>query len=300
MESFKSFFIDEYIALESIMYLDRTLFKNICEGKYEPTPEALAKYELENALLFEADETGDEKKYLQNDEEIELIKKYQADPNSKEGMDALDKLVENKMPYIYSKVNKHLISHPNQSAHKEDLVQEASLALIKAIEEFDVNSGNIFNAYAAKCVTGAILNAYNPVRQKSIVDGKVDDNGNVTTTTSIDAPVSGSRGEWADKDTTVGDSIPDPNEKMPWEGGESEQEEKALFNDFLKRLPEAEAKAIKMYFPASDDDKKTLEEIGQELGMTKMGVKKLIDRAVNKLKAFAREMGFKNGSTPLK
>jgi DNA-directed RNA polymerase sigma subunit (sigma70/sigma32) len=55
-----------------------------------------------------------------------------------------------------------------------------------------------------------------------------------------------------------------------------------------------------MYFPASDDDKKTLEEIGQELGMTKMGVKKLVDRAVNKLKGFAREMGFKNGSTPLK
>ena len=39
------------------------------------------------------------KKY--SDEEIELIKIYQADPNSKEGMDALDKLVENKMPYIW-------------------------------------------------------------------------------------------------------------------------------------------------------------------------------------------------------
>ena len=76
------------------------------------------------------------------------------------------------MGLIYSKVNKHLISHPNQVSHKDDLVQEASLALIKAIEEFDVNSKNIFNAYAIKCITGAILNAYNPVRQKSIVDGK--------------------------------------------------------------------------------------------------------------------------------
>lgn len=300
MESFKSFFTEEYLALESIMYLDKTLFKNICEGKYEPTSEALAKYELENALLFEADETGDEKKYLQNDEEIELIKKYQADPNSKEGLDALDKLVENKMPYIYSKVNKHLITHPAQTSYKEDLVQEASLALIKAIETFDVNSGNIFNAYASKCIVGAILNAYNPVRQKSIVDGKVDDNGNVTTTTSIDAKVSGSRGEWADKDTTVGDSIPDQNEKLPWETGRAESEEKALLNDWLKRLPEAEAKAIRMYFPPSEEDKKTLEEIGQELKMSKMGVKKVIDRAVNKLKGFARELGIENGSTPLK
>ena len=149
MESFKSFLTNEYIALESIMYLDRTLFKNICEGKYKPSAEALAKYELDNALLFEADESGDEKKYLQNDDEIELIKKYQANPNSPEGVDAMNKLVENKMPYIYSKVNKHLISHPNQQSYKDDLVQEASLALVKAIEEFDVNSGNIFNAYAS-------------------------------------------------------------------------------------------------------------------------------------------------------
>lgn len=289
MKSFKSFLTNEYIALESIMYLDRTLFKNICEGKYEPSVEALAKYELDNALLFEADESGDEKKYLQNDDEIELIKKYQANPNSPEGVDAMNKLVENKMPYIYSKVNKHLISHPNQQAHKDDLVQEASLALVKAIEEFDVNSGNIFNAYASKCITGAILNAFNPVRQKSIVDGKVDEKGNVTTTVSIDAPVSGSRGEWADKDTTVGDSIPDQNIALPWEEGDADVEERALLNDWLKQLPETEAKAIKLYFPKSEDEKKTLEEIGKELGMTKMGTKKVIDRAINKLKQFAKD-----------
>lgn len=294
MESFSNFLKQEYIALESLMYLDRTLFKNICEGKYEPTPEALAKYELDNALLFEADESGDEKKYLQNDEEIKLIKIYQADPDSKEGLDAMNKLVENKMPYIYSKVNKHLVTHPAQSSHKEDLVQEASLALVKAIEEFDVESGNIFNAYATKCITGAILNAYNPVRQKSIVDGKVDEYGNVTTTTSIDAPVSGSRGEWADKDTTVGDSIPDPNSNDPWESENPNRDEKALLKDWMKKLPEAEAKAIELYFPPNDEDRKTYEEIGQELHMSKMGAKKLVDRAVAKLKQFAREAGIEN------
>jgi RNA polymerase sigma factor (sigma-70 family) len=277
MKSFGKFLSEEYLALESLMQIDRTLFKNITDGKYALTAEQIEKYDLERSLIKE----DDEKQYLENAEEVKLIQKYQDDPNSQEGMDALNKLVENKMPYIYSKVEKHLITHPQQRVHKEDLVQEASLALVKAIEKFDIGSGNIFNAFAKKYITTAILNAFNPLRHK------VD----TLQTVSIDAPVSGSRGEWADKDTTVGDSIPDENSTLPWESGQSEDEERALLKDWLKRLPETEAKAIEMYFPANNEDKKTLEEIGAELKMTKMGVKKLIDRVVNKLKQFAKEEG---------
>lgn len=277
MKSFGKFLSEEYLALESLMQIDRTLFKNITDGKYALTAEQIEKYDLERSLIKE----DDEKQYLENAEEVKLIQKYQDDPNSQEGMDALNKLVENKMPYIYSKVEKHLITHPQQRVHKEDLVQEASLALVKAIEKFDIGSGNIFNAFAKKYITTAILNAFNPLRHK------VD----TLQTVSIDAPVSGSRGEWADKDTTIGDSIPDENSSLPWESGQSEDEERALLKDWLKRLPEAEAKAIEMYFPANNEDKKTLEEIGAELKMTKMGVKKLIDRVVNKLKQFAKEEG---------
>ena len=236
MKSFGKFLSEEYLALESLMQIDRTLFKNITEGKYALTAEQIEKYDLERSLIKE----DDEKQYLENAEEVKLIQKYQDDPNSQEGMDALNKLVENKMPYIYSKVEKHLITHPQQRVHKEDLVQEASLALVKAIEKFDIGSGNIFNAFAKKYITTAILNAFNPLRHK------VD----TLQTVSIDAPVSGSRGEWADKDTTVGDSIPDENSTLPWESGQSEDEERALLKDWLKRLPEAEAKAIEMYFPA--------------------------------------------------
>lgn len=287
MKSFTKFIKEEYLALESILYHDEHLFKYICEGKFEPSAEELEKFEMEQHIIKE----DDEKQYLQNDEEVELIKKYQADPNSDEGREALDKLVENKMGLIYSKVNKHLITHPNQSSHRGDLVQEASLALIKAIETFDVESKNIFNAYAIKYITGAILNAYNPVRQKSIVDGKVDENGHVTTTVSVDAPVSGARGEWADKDTTVGDAIPDEQAVTP--GVDSlddlDSEKRALLKDWISQLPEREQKAIEMYFPADKEDQKTFEEIGKELKMSKMGAKKLIDRIVTNLKKRAQE-----------
>jgi len=289
MKSFREFIKDEYLALESIYYHDEHLFKFICEGKYEPTKDQLEKIEMEEKLVSESDE----KNYLQNEEEVELIKTYQADPDSPEGREALDKLVENKMGLIYSKVNKHLISHPNQASHKDDLVQEASLALIKAIEEFDVNSKNIFNAYAIKCITGAILNAYNPVRQKSIVDGKVDENGNVTSTVSVDAQVSGSRGEWADRDMTIGDLIPDESVKVPGDDAEEiENEKKRLLHDWINQLPDREKMAIKMYFPSKLEEgqkQSTLEEIGKKLKMSKMGAKKLIDRIISNLKKKAEE-----------
>ena len=286
MKSFREFIKDEYLALESIYYHDEHLFKFICEGKYEPTKDQLEKIEIEEKLISESEEQT----HLQNDEEVELIKTYQADPNSPEGREALDKLVENKMGWIYSKVNKHLITHPNQSSHRDDLVQEASLALIKAIEDFDVNSGNIFNAYAKRCIEGAILNAFNPARQKSIVDGKVDDKGNIASTVSVDAQVSGSRGDWADKDMTVGDLIPDESVKVPGDDAEEiEKEKKALLNDWIKQLPEREQMAIKLYFPEEKEDQKTYEEIGKKLKMSKMGAKKLIDRIVSNLKKKADE-----------
>lgn len=286
MKSFTSFMKDEYLALESIYYHDEHLFKFICEGKYEPSKDEMEKIEINEKLISESDE----KKYLQNDEEVELIKTYQADPDGPEGRAAMDKLVENKMGLIYSKVNKHLITHPNQVSFKDDLVQEAALALMKAIEKFDVNSGNIFNAYAIACINGAILNAFNPVRQKSIVDGKVDDNGQVTTTTSIDSQISGSRGQWADKDMSLGDLIPDESVKTPGDDTEDiEREKRALLNDWIKQLPEREAMALKLYFPANKEDQKTFEEIGKELKMSKMGAKKLIDRVLSNLKKKAAE-----------
>lgn len=286
MKSFTQFMKNEYLALESIYYHDANLFKFICEGKYEPSKDEMEKIEMNEKLISESDEQS----HLQNDEEVKLIKIYQADPDSTEGREALDKLVENKMGWIYSKVNKYLASHPAHASNKDDLVQEATLALMKAIDEFDVNSGNIFNAYAKVCIEGAILNTYNPVRQKSIVDGKVDENGNVTTTTSIDAQVSGSRGEWADRDMTVGDLIPDETVKTPGDDSEEiEKEKRALLNDWIKQLPEREAKAIRMYFPPNKEDQKTFEEIGEELKMSKMGAKKLIDRVISNLKKKAAE-----------
>jgi len=285
MKSFTAFIKDEYLALESIYYHDEHLFKPICEGAFDLTDDEIEQVNIEQEKL----EKDKKRSYLQNDQEVELIKIYQADPDSQEGRDALDKLVKNKMGLIYAHVNKHLITHPQKAPYRDDMVQNAALALLKAIDDFDVKSKNIFNAYAIRCIDGAIMNSYNPIREKSIVAGKVDDEGNPIGMTSVDQVVSGTRGEWADRDMTIGDLTPDETVKTPGDDEEEIRRKKlALIRDWISELPDREQKVMNMYFPQNKEDQKTLEEIGKEIKITKMGVKKLIDKIIEKFKIKAK------------
>lgn len=280
MKSFTNFMSEDFLAFEAIKYIDRKLFRNIENGKY-----LLSKEELEKYILNEANENKESRSHLENDDEIELIKIYQKDPNSKDAMDAADKLIRNKLPYIQKKVNDHIQTHPHKSSYRKDLEQEASLAIFKAMQNFDVESKNIFNAFAKKYIMTAILNYQNPNRHK--ID-KLQ-------TVSLDSPVSGSRGDYADKDTSISDIIPDETgignffEKN--ENDEVLQRRKILLNDWLKQLPPNEEKAIRMYFLTEKENGKspTFEEIGKEFGMGKMGAKKLVDRVIEKLKKFCKE-----------
>lgn len=267
MLSFREF-TNELLIIESIRYMDNNIFKPIIEGKYN--------------IIAEDTKFN----YLSNDEEVELIKTYQADPNSEEGHQALNKLVENKMGFIYSKVGDFIRSHFNYSDKRDDLIQEASLALIKAIENFKVDSGVIFTSYAAKCINGAILNTINTNRYKSIDNFK----GDTGSLVSIDDKVKGSNGAGDDKDMSISDLLPDDENPV----SEFEKSEKrTILNDWIKQLPKIEQIALMMYYLPEDGNKgATFEEIGKKIGMSTMGAKKLVDRVVLKLKKTAREQGW--------
>lgn len=294
IKSFREFFNDTYLMVESIVRLDNNIFKPFLAGKFNMTDKQLKEWEKKNNLINESDE----KTWLQNDEEVALVEQYQQNPNSPEGEAARDKVIQNKIPYIYSKVNKWILRNPKWASSRDDMVQEALLALTRAIEKFDVNSKNIFNSYAAKCIMGAIMNTCSTFRQKSIVDGKGDSYGqNRVEVGSTDEVVSGSQGEWADKDRKVSDMIPDDNAKMPWERNESELTGLiAKLHDYINMLDDRSKLAIQMYYPANHDQKPaTFEEIGEKLGMSKMGAQKLVTAATTKLRKMAEEAGEAEG-----
>jgi RNA polymerase sigma factor (sigma-70 family) len=292
LKSFREFLNEEYLALESIRYLDEKVFKPFLAGKYDMTDAELKKWRNKQNLIKE---DGD-KYWLENDEEIKLIEQYQQDPNSPEGRDALNKLVENKIPYVKSKVGKFIMMHPEYSSEKEDMEQEALIYLTNAIAKFDTKSGTIFNAFANKYISGALWNHNNVKRQKSIVNGKGDSFGrNRLQVVSLDTPLEngGAGSEWADKDQTVADKIEDENHVDPWEYSDEEMEEHAaILHDWYETLPEQEKTAMQMYFTPNGEDGATFEEIGKVIGMSKMGVQKLINRVIIKVRKLAEKEGF--------
>ena len=279
---FTEFFKKNYLIIEAIEYTDKTLFRRIVNEEFTPTEKELADLDIE----LSNPETA--KKYLDNEEEIALIKQYKADPTSEAGLDARNKVIENKLKWIYLLANKAANAGAIKHTNIQDAVQNAVLFLIRAIDKYDPSKNVPFTAYCKSWIIAGIKNPYNIERQKSIsADTQGKDGISVT---SIDTPIN-TNGD--DKEGTIGDIIPDTKDGInPFETL-ADQDAREKLNIFLKKLPEKQAKAIELRFLPENGQPKTLEEIGNELGMTKMGARNLIERALDKLKLFAKEENIK-------
>jgi RNA polymerase sigma factor (sigma-70 family) len=281
MLSFTKFFKETFLTVESILYTDRTLFSKIINEELTPSEAEISQLDID----LSNPETA--KKYMDNDEEVELIKIYQANPDSIEGLDARNKVIENKLKFI------HLLAHKAANAGRikhtnhADAVQNAVLSLIHGIDKFEPEKGVPFTAYAKQWIMAGITNPYNPARQKSISADAIGKDSDFSLT-SIDTPTN--NGTSDDKQMTVGDTIPDTRDGLNPEDVLDDKDQNARLGIFLSKLDEREAKAIKMRFSTKPEGGEyTYEEIGKELGMTKMGAKNLVDRTLAKLKMFAKE-----------
>lgn len=300
-QSFLSFFKQNYLLFEEILYLDKTLFSKIINEDYAPTEQELIDNQEGDQYADTIDKATNEhnKNDLQNSEktkksiderladpatlndaEIELIKIYKNDPNGKAGLDARTKLIENKMKYIYACVHKQNRLGAVKPGTFQDCVQNAVIYLMRAIDLYDLNkASNIpFTAYAKNWIIAGIKNPYSDVRDKS-----------VKATDSLDATISGSRGEWADKDTTLSDKIADntaePNNPL---SAADDDIERQKLEKYLSELPERDAEIIRLRF----FKEKNNTEIAEELGISKMAVSYALNRIISKLREKAKTDGF--------
>jgi len=284
MKKFTDFFKEEYLVLESIEYTDRTLFTRIINEEFASDEKELAKLDVELSNPESA------KKYLNNEEEIELIKKYKADPNSQEGLDARNEVIINKMKFINLLVSKAVSTGRISSGQAQDAINNAVLYLIRAIDLYDINKGVPFTAYAKQWILAGITNPFNPRFHSSIssdIIGKKTKYGNIGLS-SLDTPITSADSD--DKAMTLGDTIADTQPNTSPFDQLDEKDIRAKLGAFLKKLSDKEATAIKLRFSSKPDgSQRTFAEIGKELDLTSMGAKLLIDRTLTKLKEFAKE-----------
>lgn len=89
-------------------------------------------------------------KYLEKDEELKLLRQYQLSAHT----ESFNKLVE------FNQLNVFMLCDKYRSIHKnnfEDAISEANIALIKAIKNFDIKSGNRLISFATTVIRNHLI-----------------------------------------------------------------------------------------------------------------------------------------------
>jgi RNA polymerase primary sigma factor len=229
------------------------------------------------------------------EEEAELAKKVaEGDPK------AIEKLVNSNLRFVISVAK----DYQNQGLPLSDLISEGNFGLIKAAQKFDPTRGFRFISYAVWWVKQSIIQSLNDnartVRLPVNVTNQISkikkemakfeqENGRVATDNDMDLtvlshPTCGSLNEKINEDgDEIMDVIEDDSFEKPGEDIFTEEVLKNELETTLSVLSERERKIIEMYF-GMDGSSMTLEQIGDEYGLTKERIRQIKEKALRKLK----------------
>jgi len=253
---------------------------------------------------------------LTAEEEVSLAKRIERHDRA-----AKRKLVEANLRLVVSVAKRH----QRRGLPLLDLIQEGNLGLIRAVEKFDYRRGFKFSTYATwwirQAVGRAVSDQSRTIRLPVHINEQLNqlsraqrqlqqDSGQEPTPEELAAKM----GTSADKvrtilrvsqelvsleapigeagDSQLGDLIEDEAASSTAEDA-AESAQRMELGHVLDLLAVRERKIIELRFGLADGRPRTLEEIGQEVGLTRERIRQIEAKALTKLKSFRQAQGLR-------